>query len=80
MNAILHFSLDVSYHMGEMGHREIWVPIANNAGVDMQEFMDAMGSAWFDAEDSRLGITLDRRTGQDFDLLVDASPIRPDAP
>lgn len=72
LDGLVYFTPNVLHHLenDDMGY-ELWVPVANNGGDHLQNFMDELGKAWFDyCEILRPGAT--RRVGSDMKILFDA--------
>lgn len=50
-SAAVYLTPNIYHEIGEETAYELWVPIANEGGEELQQFIDDLGTAWFDYED-----------------------------
>ena len=76
-DAIVYFTPNVYQHVGNDGvPYEIWVPVANEQGNRLQEFLDKLGTAWFDFREKAGQPSVSRQVSSDLSPLVEARLIR----
>jgi len=75
-DAIVYFTPNVHYDIGDGIPYELWIPIANELGNDMQEFVDLLGKAWFDYNEANGRESLVRKSGSDFLPLLGAKAVK----
>jgi hypothetical protein len=72
LDGLVYFTPNVLNYIGDEGiGYELWVPVANNAGDQLQDFIDELGKAWFDYCDALRPSSV-RQTGSDVTILFDA--------
>jgi hypothetical protein len=77
-DGIVYFTPNVYHDMGDGVPYELWVPIANEHGDELQEFIDDFGKAWFDYREKTAQPDVSRRENSDFLPLLNAKVVQPD--
>lgn len=74
--AVVFFSHGVYYDFGNNNPKEIWCPIDNTGGESLQQFIDELGTAWFDFCDKQDSRPRSHITDSDFSAIASAKPIK----
>jgi hypothetical protein len=77
-DGIVYFTPNVYHDVGDGVPYELWVPIANENGDNLQKFIDDFGSAWFDYRESNGQPSISRKANSDFSPLINAVVVQPD--
>ncbi|RWC59494.1 hypothetical protein [Mesorhizobium sp.] len=75
-DGIVYFTPNVYHDVGDGLPREIWVPIANERGPELQDFIDSLGKAWFDYRDTTGQSSISRKTNSDLSALFNAKVVQ----
>ncbi|MBZ9673792.1 hypothetical protein [Mesorhizobium sp. ES1-3] len=77
-DGIVYFTPNVYHDIGDGVPYELWVPIANDQGDELQKFIDALGRAWLDYRENTGNPSVSRRENSDFSPLLNARVVPPD--
>jgi hypothetical protein len=75
-NAIVYFTPNVYHDLGDEVPYEIWVPIANEQGDDLQAFVDDLGKAWFDYGEANGRPSATRKADNNLTRLLTAKVVK----
>lgn len=72
LDGLVYFTPNVLHRLddSDIGY-ELWVPVANNAGDQLQKFIDDLGTGWFDYCEA-LRPSADRQVSSDLTVLLHA--------
>ena len=76
-DGIVYFTPNMYHDMGDGVPYELWVPIANEHGDELQQFIDDLGKAWFDHRESTGQPSISRKEDSDFSLILNAKVVQP---
>lgn len=74
--AVVFFSYGVYYNVGDDTKNEIWCPVDNTGGESLQQFIDELGTAWFDYCDTQDNRPRSRTTSSNLSEIATAKPIK----
>ena len=75
-DGIVYFTPNVYHDLGDGVPYELWVPIANEHGDELQMFIDDIGAAWFDYRENVGRPSVSRRENSDLLPLLNAKVIK----
>lgn len=76
-DGIVYFTPNVYHDVGDGVPYEIWVPIANEHGDELQQFIDSLGKAWFDYRENTGQLSVSRKENSDFSPILNAKVVQP---